>query len=83
MTPRLVIDRLNIDLDGVPGMEPEAFRAALTKALGRIELPRDLPARRLARLDIPEIEAWPGESAAGLVTRAAEGIAAAIRKIGP
>lgn len=79
MTHRIVIDRLSVALDAVPGVSGPAFRDALRRELGRIELPEDLPDRTISSLSLPAIEARPGDTAERLAARTAQGIARALK----
>ncbi|MDJ0824924.1 MAG: hypothetical protein QNJ16_05415 [Rhodobacter sp.] len=82
MTAQLVIDRLSIAVEGVPGIDPVAFRTALTRALGRIDLPKDMGDGAIARLTIPVLEARPGDTAERLAARAVDGLTDALARAG-
>lgn len=81
MTPRLIIDQLSITVMDVPGIEPRAFRAALTKELGRMILPQSLAGRDIAQLPMPQIQARAGDTAEQLAARTADGLAQALRSV--
>lgn len=82
MKAKLVIDQLSISVEDMPGIEPEAFRTALTKELGHMALPQDLADRDIAQLTVPAIEARPGDTAERLASRTADGLAEALRRSG-
>ncbi|OLS52129.1 hypothetical protein [Rhodovulum sulfidophilum] len=71
------IGRLSVALEGVPGVEPGAFRTALVRALGDMDLSR-LGSGEAGALSLPPLTARRGESAEALARRAAAGIAAAL-----
>ncbi len=76
------IDRLTLDLAGLPAQMARPFAAALERELAAIILPGD-PTGRIARLNLPPVTARPGDTAESLARTTAAAIGAALTGVRP
>lgn len=75
------IGRLSVAFEGAPGVDPGAFRSALVRALGDMDLSQ-LGGGQAEGLRLPPLTPRRGESAEALARRTAAGIAAALGEVG-